>query len=153
MYADPSGHFPILGLIIRTIIEVANSAMAGISLVIGGAISAINQIATSPILNALIIQGITDAITLGTTVGATYLGHLTGKLVVKGIKAIGKWFKKFWKRINTPGGAGPSGDALYNSGPEDLMQFGQNVMTSYGRTFTKQFDDGDDSWGNFDYPY
>lgn len=143
-----------MGLIIGTAIGIAGSAIAGVSLAIGSVISGINQIATSPILNTLIAQGITDAITIGTRVGAIYLGHLTGKFVVKEIKAIGKWFKKFWKRINTPGGgAGPLGDALYNSGPEDLMQFGQNIMTSFGGTFNKQFDDGDDSWDIFKYPY
>jgi len=145
MYVDPSGHFPILGLIIGTIIEVVNSAMAGISLVIGGTISAINRIATSPILNALIVQGITDAITLGTTVGATYIGYLTGKLVVKGIKAIGKWFKKFWKRINTPGGGSSLDGSFSYWDPGTLTQASQNIMTSFGGTFKKQFDDGDDS--------
>jgi len=145
MYVDPSGHFPILGLIIGTIIEVVNSAMAGISLVIGGTISAINRIATSPILNTLFVQGITDAITLGTTVGATYIGYLTGKLVVKGIKAIGKWFKKFWKRINTPGGGSSLDGSFSYWDPGTLTQASQNIMTSFGGTFKKQFDDGDDS--------
>ena len=143
MYADHSGHFPILSLILGTIIGVSS-----------GSISVISQAVISPILNTFLAQGVTDVMTLGTTAGATYLGYLTGKLVVKGIKAVGKEFKKIWKRINTPfAGAGPLGEAMCNSGPEDLMQFGKNVMTSYGGTFTKQFDDGDDSWDIFDYPY
>ena len=143
MYADHSGHFPILGLILGTIIGVAS-----------GSISVISQAVISPILNTLLAQGVTDVMTLGTTAGATYLGYLTGKLVVKGVKAVGKEFKKIWKRINTPGsGPGGLGDVYYNSAPETIMQFGKNVMTSYGGTFTKQFDDGDDSWDIFDYPY
>ena len=142
MYADHSGHFPILSLILGTIIGVAS-----------GSISVISQAVISPILNTLLAQGVTDVMTLGTTVGATYIGYLTGKLVVKGIKAIGKWFKKFGERINTPGGGSSLDGSFSHWDPGTLTQPSQNIMTSFGGTFTKQFDDGDDSWDIFDYPY
>ena len=148
MYVDPSGHFPILGLIIGTIIEVVNSAMAGISLVIGGTISAINRIATSPILNALIVQGITDAITLGTTVGATYIGYLTGKLVVKAIK---KWFTNFWNNIKN-GRISPFEDLPYYDPGVSPAPLRPNI-SSFGGGIDHHGDYGDDSWNILDDPY
>ena len=150
MYSDPSGYFPILGLLIGTIIGVASGAIADASLVSG---SVINQMATSPILNTLFVQGITDVINIGITVVATYLGHLTGKLVVKGIKAVGKGLKDFYYNFKTPNVDGPMSEVTRGLEPGDILHTSQNIMTSFGGTFNKTFDDGDDSWDIFDYPY
>ena len=62
--------------------------------------------------------------------------------------------KNFFKKLNTPGGgAGGMEDVYPNLDPGTFVNTGINVMTSLGGKFKKIFDDGNESWDIFDYPY
>ena len=76
------------------------------------------------------------------------------KIVKNFVDRICKWVENLFERLTTPGGGGEVVVGIYsNLDSEMLVDLGQNVMTSFGGTFKKKFDDGDEAWDIFDYPY
>ena len=134
-----------MGLIIGIAIGIAGSAIADASLVSG---SVINQMATSPILNTLFVQGITDVINIGLSVGVTLLRY---HLLKREFKVIKKWFTNFWNNIKN-GRISPIEDLPYYDPGVSPAPLRPNIP-SFGGGIDHHGDDGDDSWNILDDPY
>ena len=149
-YYDPYGNFPILGLIIGAAIGVASGAIAGASLVSG---SVVNQIATSPILNTLLVKSVTDVINIGASVGATLLGYQVAKMEIKINKFLLIWLKEFWSEIRKSESGFKGGNGLPYYDPGTSITPTRPNIPSFGGEIDHHGDDGDDSWNILDDPY